>query len=86
MKQDRYVIRCGKMLRVDGSYENDTLILIEDGKILSAGERFDIPEGAQVIDASHAWATPDSSNPTGTSMKKGRTRLPMIRSFLICRP
>lgn len=58
MKQDRYVIRCGKMLRVDGSYENDTLILIEDGKILSAGERFDIPEGAQVIDASHAWATP----------------------------
>ena len=48
----------GKVVTItQGTFDNGT-VLVEDGKIKAVGERIEIPEDAQVIDAKGGYITP----------------------------
>ncbi|MGE5245285.1 MAG: amidohydrolase [Betaproteobacteria bacterium] len=52
------VIRGGTIMTVSHGEIRNGAILIHDGKIAAIGSRVDIPQGAQVIDATGKWVTP----------------------------
>ena len=51
-------IENGKVLLPDGSFLEKGTVLVEGGKIKAVGENVEVPEDAQVIDASGKWVTP----------------------------
>ena len=51
-------IKSGKLITItDGIIENGT-VLIDDGKIVAVGKDINIPDDADIIDATGKWITP----------------------------
>lgn len=51
-------ILCGHCLRPDGSFGRNGIVLFSGGKIIAAGTGFEVPDHAEVIDASAYYVTP----------------------------
>lgn len=58
MEQNRLALRCGRLLLSDGRFEQDSTVLLENGKILDVGPHIDVPDSVKVLDLSDMWVTP----------------------------
>ncbi len=51
-------VKCGKMVNKDGKVVENTVIIVDDGRIAEVGNDVKIPENSDVIDAASLWVTP----------------------------